>query len=73
VDWTIHAEDEQENFAFIAYSNSGSDTEVKSCSKECVESYIKLKKLYDEQREQLSDASIEIRLYPSFKKGRGLN
>ncbi|GKA39414.1 hypothetical protein Tco_0731965 [Tanacetum coccineum] len=35
--------------------NSGSDTEVKSCSKECVESYAKLKKLYDEQREQLDD------------------
>ncbi|GKG13912.1 hypothetical protein Tco_0350872, partial [Tanacetum coccineum] len=27
VDWTGHAEDEQENFAFMAYSNSGSDTE----------------------------------------------
>ncbi|GJR68497.1 ribonuclease H-like domain-containing protein [Tanacetum coccineum] len=28
VDWTDHAEDEQENFALMAYSNSGSDTEV---------------------------------------------
>ncbi|GJX03791.1 hypothetical protein Tco_0189707 [Tanacetum coccineum] len=27
VDWTGHAEDEQENFSFMAYSNSGSDTE----------------------------------------------
>ncbi|GJR31093.1 hypothetical protein Tco_1107325 [Tanacetum coccineum] len=27
VDWTDHAEDEQENFALMAYSNSGSDTE----------------------------------------------
>ncbi|GKD50720.1 ribonuclease H-like domain-containing protein [Tanacetum coccineum] len=63
VDWTGHAEDEQENFALMAYSNSGSDTEVKSCSKECVESYAKLKKLYDEQREQLGDASIEIKAY----------
>ncbi|GJT15092.1 ribonuclease H-like domain-containing protein, partial [Tanacetum coccineum] len=27
VDWTGHAEDEQENFALMAYSNSGSDTE----------------------------------------------
>ncbi|GJU46208.1 ribonuclease H-like domain-containing protein [Tanacetum coccineum] len=58
VDWTGHAEDEQENFALMAYSNSGSDTEVTSCSKECVESYAKLKKLYDEQKEQLSDASV---------------
>ncbi|GKB20113.1 hypothetical protein Tco_0854036 [Tanacetum coccineum] len=27
VDWTGHAEDEQENFALMAYSNSGSNTE----------------------------------------------
>ncbi|GKC41878.1 hypothetical protein Tco_1059600 [Tanacetum coccineum] len=39
VDWTGHTEDEQENFALMAYNNSGLDTEVKSCSKECVESY----------------------------------
>ncbi|GJZ28352.1 ribonuclease H-like domain-containing protein [Tanacetum coccineum] len=63
VDWTGHAEDEQENFAWMAYSHSGSDTEVISCSKECEESYAKLKKLYDEQREQLGDASIEIKAY----------
>ncbi|GKB17988.1 ribonuclease H-like domain-containing protein [Tanacetum coccineum] len=63
VDWTSHAEDEQENFALMAYSNSCLDTEVTSWSKECVESYAKLKKLYDEQREQLSDASIEIKAY----------
>ncbi|GKA63126.1 hypothetical protein Tco_0762732, partial [Tanacetum coccineum] len=60
VDWTGQAEDEQESFALMAYINSGSDSEVKSCLKERVESYAKLKKLYDEQREQLSDASIEI-------------
>ncbi|GJY36363.1 putative ribonuclease H-like domain-containing protein [Tanacetum coccineum] len=68
VDWTCHAEDEQENFALMAYSNSGSDTEVTSCSKECVESYAKLKKLYDEQREQLGDASIEIQAYTQALK-----
>ncbi|GKD18048.1 hypothetical protein Tco_1207206, partial [Tanacetum coccineum] len=56
-------EDEQENFAWMAYSYSGSDTEVTSCLKECEESYAKLKKLYDEQREQLGDASIEIKAY----------
>ncbi|GJQ90347.1 ribonuclease H-like domain-containing protein, partial [Tanacetum coccineum] len=27
VDWTGHVEDEQENFALMAYNNSGSDTE----------------------------------------------
>ncbi|GKA52343.1 ribonuclease H-like domain-containing protein, partial [Tanacetum coccineum] len=68
VGWTDHVEDEQENFALMAYSNSGSDTEVTSCSKECVESYAKLKKLYDEQREQLGDASIEIQAYTQALK-----
>ncbi|GJZ97943.1 ribonuclease H-like domain-containing protein [Tanacetum coccineum] len=63
VDWTGHAEDEQDNFSLMAYSNSGSNTEVTSCSKECVESYAKLTKLYDEQREKLGDASIEIQAY----------
>ncbi|GJV39929.1 ribonuclease H-like domain-containing protein [Tanacetum coccineum] len=68
VDWISHSEDEQENYALMAYSNSGSDTEVTSCSKECKESYAKLKKLYDEQREQLGDASIEIQAYTQALK-----
>ncbi|GKG01412.1 hypothetical protein Tco_0306117 [Tanacetum coccineum] len=60
VDWTSHSEYEQDNYAFMACNSSGLNTEVTSCSKECKESYVKLKKLYDEQREQLGDASIEI-------------
>ncbi|GJY18977.1 ribonuclease H-like domain-containing protein [Tanacetum coccineum] len=60
VDWTSHSE-EEEDYALIACNSS--DTEVTSCSKECKESYVKLKKLYDEQRAQLSDASIEIQAY----------
>ncbi|GJS95402.1 ribonuclease H-like domain-containing protein [Tanacetum coccineum] len=68
VDWTSHSEDEQENYALMAYSNSGSDTEVTSCLKECKESNAKLKKLYDEQREQLGDASIEIQAYTQALK-----
>nr|GEW91970.1 hypothetical protein [Tanacetum cinerariifolium] len=65
VDWTGHAEDDTENYALMAFnsSNSGSDTEVTSCSKECRESYAKLKKLYDEQREKIGDVSIEIQAY----------
>ncbi|GKB70645.1 hypothetical protein Tco_0932057 [Tanacetum coccineum] len=43
--------------------NSSSDTKVTSSSKECEESYAKLKKLYDEHREQLGDSSIEIKAY----------
>ncbi|GKD65098.1 ribonuclease H-like domain-containing protein [Tanacetum coccineum] len=68
VDWTGHAEDEQENFALMAYSNLGSNTEVTSDLKECEETYAKLKKLYDEQREQLGDASIEIQAYTQALK-----
>ncbi|GKD13595.1 hypothetical protein Tco_1198002 [Tanacetum coccineum] len=62
VDWTSHSEGE-EDYALMACNSSGSDTEVTSCSKECKESYDKLKKLNDAQRVQLSDASIEIQAY----------
>ncbi|GKD30275.1 hypothetical protein Tco_1241053 [Tanacetum coccineum] len=48
--------------------SSGSETEVTSCSKECKESYVKLKKMYDEQKEQLGDASIEIQAYTQALK-----
>nr|GEY66113.1 reverse transcriptase domain-containing protein [Tanacetum cinerariifolium] len=44
-----------QNYAMMAYSSSnlGSANEVKSCSKACEESYARLKKLYDEQRDKL--------------------
>ncbi|GJW50807.1 hypothetical protein Tco_0092158 [Tanacetum coccineum] len=67
VDWTSHSK-EEEDYALMACSSSGLDTEVTSCSKECKESYAKLKKLYDEQRAQLSDASIEIKAYTQALK-----
>nr|GFD37323.1 hypothetical protein [Tanacetum cinerariifolium] len=65
VDWTGHAEDDIKDYALMAFNsnNLGSDTELISCSKGCEESYAKLKKLYDEQREQLGVASIEIQAY----------
>ncbi|GJS27829.1 putative ribonuclease H-like domain-containing protein [Tanacetum coccineum] len=62
VDWTNHSE-EDEDYALMACNSSESDTEVTSCSNKCKESYANLKKLYDAQREQLSDASIEIKAY----------
>ncbi|GJX85090.1 ribonuclease H-like domain-containing protein [Tanacetum coccineum] len=62
VDWTSHSE-EDEDYALMACNSSESDTEVTSCSNKCKESYANLKKLYDAQREQLSDASIEIKAY----------
>ncbi|GKA16089.1 putative ribonuclease H-like domain-containing protein [Tanacetum coccineum] len=61
-------EGDLENRRNLKLCNSGLDTEVKSCSKECVESYAKLKKLYDEQREQLGDASIEFQAYTQALK-----
>ncbi|GJU78020.1 putative ribonuclease H-like domain-containing protein [Tanacetum coccineum] len=62
VDWTTHSEDD-ENYAFMASNSSGSDTQVNSCSNECKESYANLKRLYDAQREELSNASVEIKAY----------
>ncbi|GJR22954.1 putative ribonuclease H-like domain-containing protein [Tanacetum coccineum] len=47
----------------MASNSSGSDTQVPSCSNECKESYANLKRLYDAQREELSDASVEIKAY----------
>ncbi|GKC47516.1 hypothetical protein Tco_1065238 [Tanacetum coccineum] len=62
--WQIgQSSEEEEDYALMACNSSGSDTEVNSCSNECKESYAKLKKLYDAQREQLSDANIEIKAY----------
>nr|GFB41374.1 hypothetical protein [Tanacetum cinerariifolium] len=65
IDWSGHVEEDTQNFAMMAYSssNSGSDNEVQSCSKTCAESYARLKNLYDEQREKLGDASVEITAY----------
>ncbi|GJU91741.1 zf-CCHC domain-containing protein [Tanacetum coccineum] len=49
----------------MAYSSSSSNanSKVHTCSTECEQSYAQLKKLYDTQREQLGDASIEIQAY----------
>ncbi|GJW62440.1 ribonuclease H-like domain-containing protein, partial [Tanacetum coccineum] len=68
IDWTAHAYDEEDNFALMAFSNSNLDTEVTSYSNECIESYVNLKKLYDEQKEQLGIASIEIQAYEKALK-----
>ncbi|GJX32193.1 putative ribonuclease H-like domain-containing protein [Tanacetum coccineum] len=49
----------------MAYNSSSSNanSKVHTCSTECEQSYAQLKKLYDTQREQLGDASIEIQAY----------
>nr|GEU64448.1 copia protein [Tanacetum cinerariifolium] len=45
------------------HKRTGSDNDVQTCSKTCAESYARLKKLYDEQRDKLGDASVEITAY----------
>nr|GEW14731.1 retrovirus-related Pol polyprotein from transposon TNT 1-94 [Tanacetum cinerariifolium] len=72
IKWSGHVEKDTQNYAMMAYSssNSSSENEVKSCSKTCEESYARLKKLYDEKRDKLGDASVEIIAYTlTLKKG----
>ncbi|GJY67191.1 ribonuclease H-like domain-containing protein, partial [Tanacetum coccineum] len=64
--WTNHSEDE--DYALMACNSSDSETEIFSCSNKCKESYANLKKLYDAQREQLNDASIEIKAYSQVER-----
>nr|GEU95462.1 putative RNA-directed DNA polymerase [Tanacetum cinerariifolium] len=64
-DWSYQVEEEAIDFALMAFtsnpsSSSRSNFEVQSCSKQCVQSYEQLKTLFDEQREKLSKANIEI-------------
>ncbi|GJX50768.1 ribonuclease H-like domain-containing protein, partial [Tanacetum coccineum] len=64
----LATEEEEEDHALMAFNSNSSSNEVQSCSDECVASYNKLKQLYDEQREQLGDASIEIQVYTQALK-----
>ncbi|GKD56760.1 hypothetical protein Tco_1290147 [Tanacetum coccineum] len=58
-------QDEPAEFALMAYTSntSGSDTEVQSCSKNCVKTFEKLQKQFDEQRKILNKANLEIVAY----------
>nr|GEW16042.1 hypothetical protein [Tanacetum cinerariifolium] len=51
--WSGHVEEDAKNYAMMAYSNSSSNHEVQFCSQACEDSYARLKKLYDEQRDKL--------------------
>ncbi|GJX29043.1 hypothetical protein Tco_0237122 [Tanacetum coccineum] len=54
------------NFALMAYTSQGSsslsssDSEVHTCSKDCLKSYETLQKQYDQQREALNKSNLEI-------------
>nr|GEW46070.1 hypothetical protein [Tanacetum cinerariifolium] len=65
IDSSRHVEEDAQNYSMMAYSfsNLGSENKVKSCSKACEESYARLKKLYDDQKDKFGDASVEITAY----------
>nr|GEV32564.1 hypothetical protein [Tanacetum cinerariifolium] len=65
INWSGHVEEDAQNYDMMAYysSNSSSNREIKCCSTACEESYARLKKLYDDQRDKLGDASVEITAY----------
>ncbi|GJS23376.1 putative ribonuclease H-like domain-containing protein [Tanacetum coccineum] len=57
------AEEGITNFALMAYTSQGSsssDSEVHTCSKDCLKSYETLQKQYDQQRVALNKSNLEI-------------
>ncbi|GJS83145.1 putative ribonuclease H-like domain-containing protein [Tanacetum coccineum] len=62
-DWSFQAKEGITNFALMAYTSQGSsssDSEVHTCSKDCLKSYETLQKQYDQQREALNKSNLEI-------------
>ncbi|GJU17641.1 ribonuclease H-like domain-containing protein [Tanacetum coccineum] len=62
-DWSFQVEEGITNFSLIAYTSQGSsssDSEVHTCSKDCLKSYETLQKQYDQQREALNKYNLEI-------------
>ncbi|GJX20705.1 putative ribonuclease H-like domain-containing protein [Tanacetum coccineum] len=61
--WSFQAEEGLTNFALMTYTSQGSsslDSEVHTCSKDCLKSYETLQKQYDQQREALNKSNLEI-------------
>nr|GEX13774.1 hypothetical protein [Tanacetum cinerariifolium] len=58
-DWSFQAKEELINFALMAHTSS-SNSEVHTCSKECLKSYNALQKQYDQQCETLNKSNLEI-------------
>ncbi|GJS68177.1 ribonuclease H-like domain-containing protein [Tanacetum coccineum] len=73
-DWRFHVEEGLTNFALMAYTSQGSssslssDSEVHTCSKDCLKSYETLQKQYDQQREALKKSNLEIIVRRSLKE-----
>nr|GEU40992.1 hypothetical protein [Tanacetum cinerariifolium] len=65
-DWSFQAEEELTNFSLMAYTSQGSsssNSEVHTCSKECLKSYEALQKQYDQLCEVLNKSNLEIIRY----------
>ncbi|GKB92668.1 hypothetical protein Tco_0964940, partial [Tanacetum coccineum] len=62
-DWSFRAEEGITNFALMDYTSQGSsssDSEVHTCSKDCLKSYETLQKQYDQHRVTLNKSNLEI-------------
>ncbi|GKB11236.1 ribonuclease H-like domain-containing protein [Tanacetum coccineum] len=62
-DWSFQAEEGITNFALMPFTSQGSsssDSEVHTCSKDCLKSYEAPQKQYDQQREALNKSNLEI-------------
>ncbi|GJZ76572.1 ribonuclease H-like domain-containing protein, partial [Tanacetum coccineum] len=65
-DWSFQAEEGPTDFALMAHLSSGSssslslDSEVHTCSKDCLKSYKTFQKQYDQQRDALKKSNLEI-------------
>nr|GEY93827.1 ribonuclease H-like domain-containing protein [Tanacetum cinerariifolium] len=62
-DWSYQAEEGPTNFALMAHSSdsaNSSNYEVQSCLNECLQSFKNLQKQYDQKREILNKANLEI-------------
>ncbi|GJR32141.1 ribonuclease H-like domain-containing protein [Tanacetum coccineum] len=62
-DWSFQAKEGITNFSLMAYTSQGSsssNSEVHTCSKDCLKSYETLQKQYDQQCEALSKSNLEI-------------
>ncbi|GKE20856.1 hypothetical protein Tco_1432368, partial [Tanacetum coccineum] len=78
IDWNDHAEDDADDCAFTAQVEENfddfalmafiSDNEVKTCTKESEQKYANLKKLFDAQKDQITDYIIEVKAYDQALK-----
>nr|GFA94101.1 hypothetical protein [Tanacetum cinerariifolium] len=69
-EWSYQVEEETTDFSLMSFTSNPSsfsslNSKVQSCSKQCVQSYEQLKNLFDEQREKLRKANLEIVGYDS--------